>query len=118
MAQGSQEAGCERTDWDADNYWQWLGGAHEVKLTQSCTVTVAEAVTLELLPDCASIVTPQASVGIGPGGQVNIRGGGATLTIGPDTITSNVDIVAAGISLDHHVHGGVTPGGATTAGPM
>ena len=34
-----------------------------------------------------------------------------------DDITGSADVVASGISLDEHVHGGVTPGPSTTAGP-
>lgn len=33
------------------------------------------------------------------------------------TITGAGDVVASGISLTSHVHGGVTPGGGSTSGP-
>jgi len=33
-------------------------------------------------------------------------------------ITSTGDMIAAGISLDHHVHGGILPGGANTGVPQ
>ena len=33
-------------------------------------------------------------------------------------VTVSEDVVAAGISLVTHVHGGVTPGGSTTDGPQ
>ncbi|MGL5270186.1 MAG: phage baseplate assembly protein V [Selenomonadaceae bacterium] len=41
--------------------------------------------------------------------------GNITLTGG---ITSSADIVAAGISLDNHVHSGILPGGSNTGGPV
>lgn len=33
------------------------------------------------------------------------------------TLTASVDVVADGVSLKTHAHGGITPGGASTAGP-
>lgn len=33
-------------------------------------------------------------------------------------ITSSADIIAAGISLDNHVHSGILPGGSNTGGPV
>ena len=99
MPQGSEQAACDRTDWDEDNYFEWLRGA----LTAYCM----ESITLS---------TPNTSVHM-QGSAVTITGGGAVLTIGPDRITSNVDIVAKGISLVNHVHGGVRVGGDNTGAP-
>ena len=99
MPQGSEQAACDRTDWDEDNYFEWLRGA----LTAYCM----ESITLS---------TPNTSVHM-QGSAVTITGGGAVLTIGPYRITSNVDIVAKGISLVNHVHGGVRVGGDNTGAP-
>ena len=99
MPQGSEQAACDRTDWDEDNYFEWLRGA----LTAYCM----ESITLS---------TPNTSVHM-EGSSVTITGGGAVLTIGPDRITSNVDIVAQGVSLVHHKHTGVTKGFDLTGAP-
>lgn len=53
-------------------------------------------------------------------GNVTITGSlavsdGATIT---GTLSSTVDVAAAGISLVEHVHNGVQPGAATTGGPQ
>ena len=61
------------------------------------------------------------------GGEMVIRGGklkieadleivGQIEITGP--ITCDADVVASGISLTSHVHGGVLPGGATSGGPQ
>jgi hypothetical protein len=34
------------------------------------------------------------------------------------TVTISEDVIASGISLVSHIHGGVTPGGGTTSGPI
>ena len=99
MPQGSEQAACDRTDWDEDNYFEWLRGA----LTAYCM----ESITLS---------TPNTRVHM-EGSTVTITGGGAILTIGPDRITSNVDIVAQGVSLVHHKHTGVTKGFDLTGAP-
>ena len=72
MPQGSEQAACDRTDWDEDNYFEWLRGA----LTAYCM----ESITLS---------TPNTSVHM-EDSSVTITGGGAVLTIGPNRITSNV----------------------------
>ncbi|MFC0669465.1 phage baseplate assembly protein V [Azotobacter chroococcum] len=56
------------------------------------------------------------------GGKVDIVAPGGVTILGDVTITGLVtvseDVVAAGISLVQHVHGGVLSGGATTGGPQ
>ncbi len=49
-------------------------------------------------------------------GSAEIVATGGLLITGDVTVTG--DVVADGISLKAHVHGGVTPGGAKTAGPQ
>jgi len=116
--QGSTEAACERTDWDERDNWQFLDGALEINLQQRCTITMAGgSTTLELLPTSATITTPSAAIAIGPGPQVVISGGGASMTVGPGEVFSNVDVVAGAISLQGHVHGGVEKGSDFTLPP-
>ncbi len=53
-----------------------------------------------------------------PGGvTIEIADGAINITA-PGNINVNGDVIADGISLVTHVHGGVTPGAANTAGPQ
>ena len=45
-------------------------------------------------------------------------GGKLSIHAGTLDIVGGGDVVASGISLNSHVHGGVVPGGGTTAGPQ
>ena len=99
MPQGSEQAACDRTDWDEDNYFEWLRGA--------LTVYCMEGINLS---------TPNTSL-VMEGSTVTITGGGAVLTIGPGQITSNVDIVAQGVSLVNHRHKDVRIGDDLTGVP-
>ena len=52
-------------------------------------------------------------------GDVTMRiGGKLTITAGTLDIQGGGDVVASGISLVSHVHGGVQSGGSTTGGPQ
>ncbi|MCL1962461.1 MAG: phage baseplate assembly protein V [Desulfovibrionaceae bacterium] len=117
MSQPSEEAACERTDWNETDHWQWLDGAHEMRVEKSCTINVADAVRLLMTPESARVTTPEASISIGPGASVVIRAGSAALSIGAGGISSNVDINAEGISLETHVHLDVEPGSSTSGPP-
>ena len=100
MPQGSDIAGHERTDWDGDNWWEWLHGAFGMYCLESITLQVADSCRLRMTPDALYITV-----------------GSAAITVTPQRITSNVDIVAQGISLVQHKHTGVTPGLSKTGGP-
>lgn len=56
------------------------------------------------------------------GGQAEIEAPGGVTILGDVTITGRVtvseDVVAAGISLVKHVHGGAQSGGGTTGAPQ
>lgn len=53
-----------------------------------------------------------------PGGvSISVSGGAINITV-PGNITVNGDVIANGISLETHVHGGVFPGGANTSEPV
>lgn len=53
-----------------------------------------------------------------PGDLTLNVGGTLTINAGTLAVQGGGDVVASGISLAGHVHGGVLPGGATTAGPQ
>ncbi|MFG6082329.1 phage baseplate assembly protein V [Paracoccus litorisediminis] len=53
-----------------------------------------------------------------PGGvSISVAGGSISVTA-PGNIIVNGDVVANGISLTQHVHGGVSSGGSQTSGPV
>lgn len=52
-------------------------------------------------------ITVSAAGGINVAANISVNG----------SITTSGDVVAAGISLDSHVHGGVKSGGSSTSGP-
>lgn len=53
-----------------------------------------------------------------PGGvSISVAGGSVSITAPADIIVTG-DVIADGISLKHHVHGGVQRGGATTDEPQ
>lgn len=58
-----------------------------------------------------------ATVSVAEGG-ISLQVGGAVLTVTDGQITANVDVVAKGISLVSHVHGGVRRGDSNTDGPQ
>ncbi len=52
-----------------------------------------------------------------PGGvEITISGGNVDIAA-PGNVTVNGDVIADGISLKAHVHGGIKPGSGNTAGP-
>lgn len=51
------------------------------------------------------------------GSLVNVTAPGG-ITLDTPLVTVTGDVVASGISLVNHVHGGVTPGGGKTGGPQ
>lgn len=67
-----------------------------------------EGITLEVGTACSIAMTPSG---------ITLRVGGAVLSITDGGITSTVDIVAQGISVVNHVHGGVKQGDDDTGRP-
>ena len=53
-----------------------------------------------------------------PGDMTMRIGGTLTIEAGTLDIRGGGDVVASGISLTGHVHGGVQSGGSTTSGPQ
>ncbi len=94
-------AGVEFKRWTEADFAEYREGRR--------TVHTTEGILLEVGSGC--------SIAMAPGG-ITLRVGGAVLQIGPDRITCNVDIVAQGISLVNHVHGGVRIGDDNTGAPQ
>lgn len=66
---------------------------------------------------------PWGALTIGHEGAINLQtSNGISLTCTKLTVTGDVevtgDVTADGVSLKHHVHGGVTPGGSNTGEPV
>nr|WP_312378889.1 phage baseplate assembly protein V [Delftia acidovorans] len=102
MEQPSDQAACERMEWDEKNHWQWLAGVLGIACMEGINLDVGEG-------QCTLTMTRDS---------LRINVGGALLSVTPEEITTNVDIVAKGISLTRHRHGGVEPGPAHTGGPV
>ena len=49
--------------------------------------------------------------------SITLEAGGASLTLAGSIVSASRDVVAGGISLTRHVHGGVKPGPSNTGGP-
>lgn len=50
-------------------------------------------------------------------GDISIVSGGSVTITAPENVTVNGDVIADGISLKTHVHGGISPGPADTGQP-
>ncbi|QPS10285.1 phage baseplate assembly protein V [Delftia acidovorans] len=101
MPQPSDQAACERMEWDEKNNWQWIAGV--------LSMTCLEGIRLDVGEGSCTLVMNRDSL------HINV--GGATLSVTPEIITTNVDIEAMGISLVRHVHGGVRAGDSNTGLP-
>jgi phage baseplate assembly protein V len=117
MPQGSDLPGHERMDWDDLNYWEWLQGQFKLFCMQGIELNVADTCTLRMTTDSVEIHTPGTSI-TQQGNTVTIVAGGAQLVVGPGQITSNVDIVAKGVSLVKHRHGQVRMGIDESGAPL
>lgn len=93
-------AGVDRTQWSEKDSAEYREGSYTVHTETRMVFEVAAGCRITLEPD-----------------NITLRAGAATLQIGPDRITSNVDVVAQGVSLVHHVHGGVRTGDSNTEEP-
>jgi len=86
----------------SDNYEIILGNGY-VYIKGTCDVTVEGTINI-YSPSQVTLKTPQLNLD----GNLNVQG----------TITSTGDVIAAGISLDNHVHGGVQGGTSQTSPPV
>ena len=107
----SEKEGHDITQWSERSSLHYSVDNRVEKLA-ACT---KDGISLEVVgePDQTSTST---SITLLPG-LITLKVGEAVLTIGPNRITSNVDIVVQGISAVSHVHGGVIKGGANTEVP-
>ena len=92
--------GVEHTRWSETDFAEYRESTHTTHTEQSIRFEVGTGCSITLSPD-----------------SITLKAGATVLQIGPDRITSNVDIVAEGISAVQHVHGGVVQGGANTGEP-
>lgn len=96
----ANEPGMERTNWDEDNWAEYREGQY--------TVHTKRGITFEVDDNCA------LTIGLD---SITARVGGAVMTITQDRITTNVDLIAQGVSVVHHKHTGVTEGGDISGEP-
>lgn len=101
LAAPSKQADTCRTQYSKQDYSETAKGEHLLHLQ--------ERVRFEVAAGC-SITMEQENI--------TLQAGSTTLSIGPDQITANVDVVANGISLMKHLHKGVIKGPALTEGPV
>lgn len=100
MPAGSDQPATERTDWDAQDFWQWQQGRLHVACTHQVLLQVGES-----------------SITIEPG-RIHMQAGGASLTMAGGIVTASADVVASGISLTKHKHGEVSKGSDKTGRPQ
>lgn len=99
--QASENPDLFRMDWAGDGFMEYdeAAGAFTLEAMQSITLRVMESFIR---------ITPDAILLAAAGGKLLINGEGATGT---------PDVMAAGVSLSNHVHGGVSRGGSETDKP-
>ncbi|MDA8444760.1 phage baseplate assembly protein V [Paracidovorax valerianellae] len=97
----SDEAGVSRRQWTEREWAEYR--------QQQYTVHTESRIVLEAGAGCRITMAPDG---------ITLQVGGAVLHIGPDRITSTVDIVAQGVSAVEHVHSGVRVGNDNTQVPV
>ncbi|UZV40217.1 baseplate assembly protein V [Acidovorax phage Acica] len=101
MPAPSNEARVNRTQWSAEAFSEYR--------RQQLTIHTEKSIVLEAGDGCRIAMEP---------GGITLQVGGAVLHIGPEGITSTVDILAQDVSAVHHLHGGVRRGTDETAEPL
>lgn len=93
----------------------WMPSPGEQVTVLAPSGDMARAFVMGALPMTGGAIAPDA------GSPTMDLGGGTLRFIGDlfvdGTITVTTDVIADGVSLVHHTHGGVVPGGASTAEP-
>lgn len=100
----SERAGnVARTDWNETDFCEWRAGLNGGEARVAC------AASITLVVGGSSITITRESI--------TLEAGGASLTLAGGIVSASRDVVAGGISLTRHVHGGVKPGPSNTGGP-
>lgn len=93
----------------------WMPSVGEQVTVLAPSGDISRAFVLGSLPINGNAVAPDA------GAPTLDLGGGTLRVIGDLNVDGSIivtgDVVAAGVSLTTHTHGGVIPGGSSTAGP-
>lgn len=93
----------------------WMPSVGEQVTVFAPSGDISRAFVLGSLPINGNAVAPDA------GAPTLDLGGGTLRVIGDLNVDGSIivtgDVVAAGVSLTTHTHGGVIPGGSSTAGP-
>lgn len=118
---------------DEGNLNFYVNGNVVGEVTQNINLSVGGDVTSDVTGNVTETVGGSVNTSIGGSLTANVSGNTIlttpTLTVNGNVnvngsiavtngLTTPADVVAGGISLITHVHGGVTPGGATTSPPM
>ena len=107
MPAPSKQADTRRVQYTQQDFEETAKGEHQHHMQKRVRFEVAAGCSITMEED-----------------SITLQAGGATLTIGPGSITSNVDVIvsadviASGISLKKHLHLGVTPGFSLTKEPV
>ena len=113
----SDGAGVERTQWSEKDFSEYRDSAHTTHTERTIVFEVGAGCRIAMGTDSITLkVGGDCSITLSPNG-IALIGGGATLQIGPDKIASSVDVVAKGVSVVRHMHGGVRSGLDSTGVP-
>lgn len=98
--QPSERADARRTQWNEKDFQQHTPEELATHHENAIRIGVGEGCSILMQPD-----------------RITLTAGGATLQIGPDDITANVDVIAGGISLMTHLHTRVVQGFSLSGEP-
>lgn len=102
---------------DAHQSWGYSVG--EEVVVAATSGNLAQGVIVCALANGANVgqAAPGTHRATYPGGVIIEISGGSVNITAPGNVIVNGDVIADGISLKTHVHGGITPGPADTGGP-
>ena len=100
MAAPSNQADTCRVQYSKEDYSETAKGQHLLHMEKQVRFEVADSCSITMGPD-----------------GITFQAGKTIVNFGPNEVTSNVDVIAGGISLMEHVHGGVRRGDSDTDGP-
>ncbi|WP_313073403.1 phage baseplate assembly protein V [Melaminivora sp.] len=97
----ADEPGVDRIQWSANNWAEYREGRRTIHLDRAIRLEVGDGCSIAMEPD-----------------SITLSAGGATVHIGGGKVTSNVDVIADGISLMLHKHGKVRSGADLSGAPQ